>query len=98
MKHMCTVGYHPQLLVVLKLSKTDGAFSDAVIGIFLFLKLEDRDGADDGFVETFRFRGREVVGDEGLVVVSIPGKREAAEDIDSVPVEAAFNDEDVVKD
>lgn len=49
-------------------------------------------------METSGFGRREVVGDEGLVVVSIPGKREAAEDVDSVPVEAAFNDENVVKD
>lgn len=95
MKDMGAVGYDSQLLVVLKLGQTDGAFA----GIFMFLKLEDGDGADDGFVETSGLGRRKVVGDEWVVVVvSTPGKGEAAEDINSMPVKAAFNNKDVVKD
>lgn len=45
---MCTVGNNSQLLVILKLPKTNTTF---VMGMFLFLKLKYGDGANDPFIE-----------------------------------------------
>lgn len=88
-----------ELVSVAILAEADGTFSGGD-GIGGFLVSEDGDGSDCGGVEATRAVRRVVFcgGGEEVVGVGVVGEGEAAEDVDSVPVEAAFDDEDVVAD